>query len=352
MKKSLYSLIPTLVLGIIACGDDEAGSSAGSIPDAWLIPSNEVIEALGRDGIPSLQNPEFTTPQEADNTYLFSTDLVIGYKSGNEVRAYPHKILDWHEIVNDMVDGKSLAITYCPLTGTAIGWETEIDGEETTFGVSGLLYNTNLILFDRKTDSKWSQMLLQSVNGELIGTHIQTFQVVETTWAFWKAMYPQTKVLSINTGHSRNYLNFPYGEYRNNDNLILFPFTPEDSRLPNKDRVHGVIVDGEAKVYPLNVFEGDIQVVEDGFHGLELVVVGSKNRNFINSFERGGLTFTAVQDGGDVIMQDNEGNTWDVFGVAKSGPRQGQQLTPTQSFIGYWFSWGAFYPNPEIYDQG
>ena len=199
--KHALGLLIVMVLG--SCGSDGdnvgPGNSGGTASsNDWLVPLDEVFDGgPGRDGIPALENSELTTPQDAEATYLNQGDLVIGYKSGSDIRAYPHKILDWHEIANDIVNGNNLAITYCPLTGTAIGWLAEIDGEATTFGVSGLLYNTNLMPFDRKTSSTWSQQLLQSVNGDLIGRQAQTFQVVETTWATWKAMYPETKVIPI-----------------------------------------------------------------------------------------------------------------------------------------------------------
>jgi len=140
-----------------------------------------------------------------------SCNLVIGFAQGDDARAYPHFILDWHEIVNDRVGDIHIAVTYCPLTGTGIGWEREINGSVTTFGVSGLLFNSNLIPYDRNTDSNWSQIRLDCVNGDLIGTEAETHVLVETTW---KTMYPKTLVMSMNTGYNRSYGNYPYGNYR------------------------------------------------------------------------------------------------------------------------------------------
>ncbi len=365
MRQVKYLLGLLIVMAFGSCGVSDENNNVGpnnlggnANSNDWLVPINEVFDGgPGKDGIPALENSELTTPEVAEATYLDPLDLVIGYKSGDEVRAYPHKILDWHEIANDKINGENVAITYCPLTGTAIGWNRELSSGLTTFGVSGFLFNTNLIPFDRKTDSNWSQMLLKSVNGTLIGSEIETFQVVETTWFNWKTMYPDTKVLSTNTGFQRNYNRFPYGDYKTNNNNILFPFSPQDPRLPNKDRVHGIIINGKAKVYPIKSFNNDVTIIEDSFEGRDLVIVGSITRNFANSFESvlhdgTKLSFTALQDAKSVVMEDSEGNQWDIFGIAVNGPRQGQRLNPTQSFIGYWFSWGAFYPNPEIYNQG
>ncbi|HHM21811.1 MAG TPA: DUF3179 domain-containing protein, partial [Bacteroidetes bacterium] len=287
--------------------------------------------------------------------YLLPNDLVIGVRVGEEVRAYPHPILDWHEIVNDKIGGKALAITYCPLTGTGIGWERVVNGFETTFGVSGLLYNTNLIPYDRETDSNWSQMLLRSVNGPRAGTAVTTYPVVEMEWNTWKAMFPNSQVMTTETGFNRNYGSFPYGSYKTDHDFLLFPVRPDDERLPRKQRGLGIIVGGEARFYPFDRFDAPVVVRQDVFQNIQLVVVGSGPQNFLTAYERqlpdGTLPdFTAINETGNpVVMTDNEGNQWNLFGEAVSGPRQGTALTAVESFIGYWFAWGAFYPGLDIY---
>ena len=156
--------------GTFSGGGTGIGPGNGTIPgnSTWSIPSNQVFDGgPGKDGIPALVNPAMVSSVQAN--YLTDNDLVIGFKVGDDVRAYPHQILDWHEIINDVVGEQPLAITYCPLTGTGIGWNRVISGNTTTFGVSGLLFNTNLIPYDRSTDSNWSQMKLECVNGQLIG---------------------------------------------------------------------------------------------------------------------------------------------------------------------------------------
>lgn len=337
-----YILIAISLLAI-SCEKEE--SSQGSQSDAsWSIPKDQVFDGgPGKDGIPALVNPDFVAADAAN--YLSEDDLVIGVKYRNEVKAYPHPILDWHEIINDELAGKPVTINYCPLTGTGIGWERTIKGQITTFGVSGLLYNSNLILYDRSTDSHWSQMLLESVNGKLIGEKAETFAVVETTWKTWKALYPDTKVVSLQTGHSRNYNQYPYGDYRTNHNNLIFPFSPKDQRLPAKERVHGIIINDKAKAYRFESFsEKGLNLIEDDVLGTPVVVAGSQEHNFIVSFERTlgdgtVLSFTPVQDDEvlvtETILQDSEGNSWDILGHAISGPRIGQKLKPTTSFIGY-----------------
>lgn len=328
---------------------DPDPSEQATDPPEWLIPEDAIFDGgPGKDGIPSLSNPFMLTAEEAD--YLEAEDLVIGLKVGEDVRAYPHRILDWHEIVNDRVGGRDIAINYCPLTGTGIGWDREVDGEVTSFGISGLLYNSNMIAYDRNTDSNWSQMLLKSVNGKQIGKKVTTWPVIETNWKTWKSMFPDTKVLSPITGYYQSYNTYPYGNYRTHNGKLLFPVAYEDTRLPWKERVLGVVRGGDAKAYRFNNFpETGIGVINDGFLGKGLVVAGSRDMNFMIAFERKmedgtQLTFIPVQDALPVIMTDQEGNTWNVFGEAVSGPRAGTQLPTVDAFMGYWVAWGAFYP--------
>jgi len=353
---SLSKAMSVVVLLVVTgCTDPNSPNNSGS--PVWSVPKNEVFDGgPGKDGIPALTEPKMIIASEA--TYLKDADLVIGYKRGSDVRAYPHSILDWHEIINDNVDGHPVALIYCPLTGTATGWERTFDGTVTTFGVSGLLYNTNIIPYDRLTNSNWSQIRLDCVNGNLRGEVAETFHVIETTWLTWRTMFPDTKVVSTQTGYNRNYGFYPYGDYKTNNNKFLFPYTPKDSRLPNKERVLGVVVEGNAKVYRFNSFAGELAVEEDSFKGIDLVVVGSSESNFLFAFERkliDGtlLSFSAAsttQGISSVVLTDNEGNEWNLFGEAVTGPRTGQKLKPVVQFIAYWFSWGAFYTEPEIFE--
>ena len=313
----------------------------------WLIPVSEVLDGgPGRDGIPALENPVMVNAENA--SLLSDTDLVLGYKNGNDTRAYQHIVLDWHEIVNDNIGDVSLAITYCPLTGTGIGWSRFIDGIETTFGVSGLLYQTNLIPFDRATKSNWSQILGESVNGSLTGKDADLITLVETDWKTWKTMFPNTTVVDLDTGFSRTYGVYPYSDYKSNNNLFFFP-TPKDTRLTLKDRVHAIIIGGFAKVYQFSDFQ-TFHVIKDAFRERNYLVVG--NANFIVSFEleasQNVLQFEYIFDGtSEAVLQDDQGTQYNIFGEAISGSGQ---LKPSESLMGYWFSIPAFY-NTVIYGQ-
>ncbi|MEX0771480.1 MAG: DUF3179 domain-containing protein, partial [Balneolaceae bacterium] len=205
-------------------GDDDDSSAPNQTGGDWLIPQDEIFDGgPGPDGIPSIDNPEFSPVSQSD--YIIENRLVVGIKIDDEIRAYPHQILDWHEIVNDNIGDEAIALTYCPLTGTAIGWDRRVQGEVTEFGVSGLLFRNNLVAFDRNGGDRWSQMQMRSVAGEIAGQTIRTVKIIETTWATWKELYPNSEVLTENTGFDRPYQGFqPYGQdYLVNHDRILFP---------------------------------------------------------------------------------------------------------------------------------
>ena len=349
------------VLLVLASCEPEDNSSRGGISGEWLIARGEVRDGgPGKDGIPSIDRPDFAPASET--TYIPDLRMVVGVKIGDEVRAYPHQVLDWHEIVNDRIGDTSIALVYCPLTGTGMCWNREIDGDVTEFGVSGLLYRNNLIAYDRKSDSNWSQMQLRGVNGPHISRDAEMFTVVETTWKTWKELYPDSRVHTTSTGHSRNYGGFTYGaDFSTNHNSILFPVANSDARLQNKTRVHGIIggsvneADTEINVYPIGGFGDGIRLVEDRVGDRDYIIAGSGSYNFAVAFELEAgntlsLQFEAVQDELPVILQDNEGNKWDVFGFAVEGPRAGEQLKTARAYTGYWYAWADFYPGLGIHE--
>ena len=328
------------------------GSNDGSSNNQWLIPISQVRDGgPGRDGIPSIDNPKFTTESEASG--LLSDEVrVVGLKIGDQVRVYPHYILDWHEIINDVINSETVAITYCPLTGSAIGWNRRINGAVTTFGVSGLLYNNNVIPFDRSTSSNWSQLALQCVNGALIGERPESYDLVETNWFKLRSMFPDAQILSIDTGFDRDYGTYPYGDYRTNHDNLIFPISRDDNRLPRKERVHALIGDDGAKVYQFSSFSSG-RAVKDTFQSKDILIVGGLET--IISFELdedfADLTFSYDFNDSETYFTDNEGNAYNVFGEVILGPRSGAKLKAANSFIAYWFSIGAFYPDTEIFEN-
>jgi hypothetical protein len=352
-------IIPLL---IISCSDNTTSSNSEIINSDWIIPQNEVVDGgPGKDGIPSIDDPQFSIA--SDITYVDENRLVTGIKVGDTIKAYPHQVMDHHEIVNDGIGDIPYCMSYCPLTGTAIAWERTIDGETVEYGVSGMLFRNNLIPYDRKTESRYSQMQMRGVNGEESGNNLELLQIVQTIWSTWKNMYPNSQVLTTDTGFNRNYSGFAYGSgYLEEDSGPLFPRKFQDDRLPAKKRVHGVIEEGNAnqntqvKVYVIDEFGSGINLQIDQFVSNEIIVAGSTDLQFAVSFrtvidENTVLSFEPVQNDLPVIMKDQEGNRWDLFGYAVEGPRQGERLTATLSYTGYWFAWADFFPGLKIYSN-
>lgn len=224
----------------------------------WGVPEDFVAQGAGFDGIPAIDDPEFiayniinTDPN--DPFYLDNDDLVIGVSINGKSKAYPHAILDWHEVVNDEVGGVPITVIYCPLTGTAKVWKKDNDGPDFTFGVSGFLYNSNILPFDRGTESFWSQLEATSVFGPRKGEKLEMVPFVETSWETWQSFVLDPVVMTENTGFDRDYTKFPYGDYQTSE-LIAYPVLYNDNRLHEKERVLGVIINGRVKVYRLSDF--------------------------------------------------------------------------------------------------
>lgn len=353
--KLLIRLFPLLIVLLVACSDDSPGvlNPGGEIndPNKWLVPQNEVLDGgPGKDGIPSVDAPEYSSPEEMVG-FISSNDLVLGIVHNGQARAYPHPILDWHEIVNDDIDELSVAITYCPLTGTGIGWDRVVNRGKTEFGVSGLLYNSNLMPYDRATGSTWSQQRLECVNGINVGRTPDLITLVETNYSTWLEAYPDTEILNQNTGFNRPYGQYPYGDYKTNNDRLVFAIDNLDSRLPTKERVLALFVGEEQKAYTFGL-GASTEIIADEVNGQRLVIVRSKEKNFIVAFNNDdNLEFEVIADDLPAIMNDNEGNVYDLVGNVIAGPAIGSQLKQTDSFIGYWFSWGTFYPGIELHDQ-
>lgn len=335
-----------LILLFAACGDNDR---FGPLSE-WSIPSGEVMDGgPGKDGIPSIDSPQFDQVDDVD--FMDDEDLIVGMVKDGVAKAYPHKILDWHEIVNDKVGDQEIALTYCPLTGTAIAWDRNVNGKVTEFGVSGKLYNSNLIPYDRETDSYWSQMELSCVNGDLINTDIVTHHVIETTWETWKKLFPNSMILNRATGINRDYSSYPYGDYRTNDNNLLFPVNNDDDRLPAKERVLTIIGPTASKAYSIELFDTP-RIIIDVVDGTEMIILGDKEQNILLAFENNlNLTnlFIAV-DQLPVIATRPDGTQLFSDGRIEGGPNNGAILNHPETFIGYWFSLGAFYPDMDIYE--
>jgi len=345
-----------VALLIASCGGGGGnGGSGNNSPTAniWLIPVNEVVDGgPGKDGIPSIDRPLFESVNSISS--VADEDFVTVVRHEGGIKAYPVDILTWHEVVNDGPDNSPYTMSYCPLTGSAVAWHGNANHARKRFGVSGLLYNSNLILYDRETDSNWSQMLQLSVNGPRAGERPARMQVIETRLDTLREMYPNAQVMTRETSYTRDYDDSPYGPHYLINEIVLFPLAHEDNRLHYKTRAIGIYTETSSKVYQVDSFGASTQTINEQFENQSIVVVGNSTQNIAAIYNRelsDGtiLTFSPIQDDLPNIMSDGEGNIWDVFGTAVSGPRVGEQLEMTQSYTAFWFAWVAFFENPQIH---
>lgn len=321
----------------------------------WLIPKTKVLDGgPGKDGIPAVDQPKFKNVNDAIHNYLRDENRVLAYRSGSTIKAYPHPILDWHEIVNDQIGTDQIALTYCPLTGTGIGWGRILNGASTTFGVSGLLFESNLMPYDRLTNSTWSQMFNQCVNGSLATEKPEFFNFVELNFGALKKWFPNAEVLTTETGFNRDYANYPYGNYLVTESTI-FPVTTSDSRLHSKEIVRVVIEENQVKAYQYP--SKGRKLIFDTVDQKSIVVVGDRENDFLQSY----YPFIPDTDTeleleleqrseSNIVFRDQFDNAWDIFGVAVSGPNKGAQLKIPYSYMAYWFSLHSFYPQVELYE--
>lgn len=298
-----------------------------------------------KDGIPSIDNPKFAEVQ--DSQFVSDYDVVIGLEINGDARAYPLFILVWHEIVNDNVGGVPVAVTYCPLCYTNQVFERVINGAEVEFGTSGKLYNSNLLMYDRLTDSYWSQGLGYAVTGDLTGTILKTIPFDVITWGDWKKLHPDTLVLTTDTGHLRSYATDPYGDYYT-DPRIIFPVDNLDERMHSKEVILGFFEDGIYKAYKQNDVE-TFTVINDDVGNTSLMLVSlfpQNSRAFDRNLDGQILEFEFV-DG--KILDTSTKSEWNYDGFAISGPLEGNQLSRMQMSPGFWFAWTAFHPETEVW---
>jgi hypothetical protein len=298
-----------------------------------------------KDGIPSIDNPKFTGVQGSQ--FVSDSDVVIGLEINGDARAYPLFILVWHEIVNDRVGDVPVAVTYCPLCYTNQVFERIINGNEVEFGTSGKLYNSNLLMYDRWTESYWSQALGTAVTGELTGMQLKTIPFDVITWGDWKKLHPDTLVLTTDTGHLRSYATDPYGDYYT-DPRIIFPVEHSDDRTHPKEIILGFNEDGIYKAYKQNDVEIKKIINDDiGETSLMLVSLFSQNsRAFDRTLNGDILEFEFVDD---KIMDTKTKSEWNYDGVAISGPLEGNKLTRMSIEPGFWFEWVAFHPDTDLF---
>jgi hypothetical protein len=275
-----------------------------------LVPGDQIhLGGPARDGIPAIDEPRFDSAAKAD--HLEPGDRVLGLVHNGQARAYPIAIMNWHEVVNDEFAGEPVAITYCPLCGSGVAFAASLDGEPLSLGVSGLLYNSDVLLYDRETESLWSQLLMQAISGPRKGERLRPLPLIHTTWRAWRQEHPGALVLSTDTGHRRDYRSNPYEGYVS-DTALYFPVRSESRRYHPKERVLGLEIDGQFKAYPF----AELSQVAGG--QIRDVLAG---RPVQVRFDRDSETARAFDDEGG----------------------------PLPAVTGFWFAWYAFHPETAVF---
>lgn len=311
--------------------------------------SPEQINSL-RDAIPPIDDPRYS--DGADNECLSDDDIVLGYVGDDGTAlAYPHKILNFHEIVNDTIDGRPVLVSYCPLCRSGIVYDRRLGDRELTFGNTSALYENDLVMLDRQTGSYWWQVAGQAIVGPMTGESLSVLPSTTTTWGQWRELHPDTAVLSRDTGYPRDYDRDPflgYGE-RVNAGQTPFPVSEDvldDSRLDPATLVVGVDVEDVARGYPV----GERSSVYHDTIGTDPIVV------FADGESSGGAAFYPRVDGealrfearDGIFVDTATGSEWDLSGRAIDGPLRGQTLNPVASRSTFWFAFVAAFPNTAV----
>ncbi|MGH2655760.1 MAG: DUF3179 domain-containing protein [Actinomycetota bacterium] len=350
---------------------NEARGDVGALPAGPATVDTDLIVPGGPppDGIPPIDEPKFVDPAEV--RWLVAQEPVISVEVNGEAKAYPIRILMWHEIVNDTIGGEPVTVTYCPLCNTGIAFRRPtIDGALLDFGTSGRLFHSNLVMYDRQTGTYWSQATLEAIVGPLAGRRLEFLPAQIVSWGDWRAAHPSGRVLSQDTGFDRAYGQNPYQGYDSpgNDDPFLFAGDP-DPRLHATAHVLGVDASGRQVAFP---YEELARQAVDGFSAAQTRVGGQDVVVFWKQGTASALdqpkiaasrdvgSATAYEPrSGDLLLHfepapggfvDQETHSrWDLFGRAVQGPLRGAQLRALPAVDHFWFSWAAFFPDTEIY---
>ena len=353
------ALAVALVIPMVACeGDVRVGFIPEDLACGDLNPVYLADGGVGRDGIPALTDPPFVPVEdEVATTYMSGDSRVIGVFLDGEWLAIPHNVMYRHEIVNLSRGSEEVAVTYCPLTGSALAFDrSSVDGAE--FGVSGLLFQANLIMYDRNTDdSLWPQMRGAAACGSRAGQALMRHPVVEMTWAGWQDLFTGSTVVGVDPLDADRYSVNPYGNaYENPDNpdYLGFPIPREDDRRPPKERVLGLPASGgsDPMAFPFHAMEarGTAWVHEFQYGGEPAAVLWDANtfaaiavRPVVGEQR---LTFRMEND---AIVDNETGSAWNVAGEAVSGPLEGGHLAGIpEAYVAFWLAWAGFHPGTEL----
>ncbi len=332
------------------------------------VPLEEIVSGgPPKDGIPAIDRPKFESVDDADE-WLSPREPVVLVVEGKDAKAYPLQILMWHEIVNDMVGGRPLAITFCPLCNTALAFDRRVGGTLLDFGTTGRLRHSDLVMYDRQTESWWQQATGEAIVGKFVGQKLEPVSAPLVNWRTFKSTHPEGLVLSRRTGFDRPYGENPYARYdepRGSPIAAFFRGRP-DPRLPAMERVTAVSLGGEDAAYSFRALRQS-PVINDVVGGVPIAVfwtAGTASALDDRQIARGrdvGSTGVFDRRHGDRILEFEAagaerfrdrvtGSAFDLLGRATSGPLEGTTLKSIPHGNHFWFAWGVFKPKTRIVD--
>ncbi|NIR30567.1 MAG: DUF3179 domain-containing protein [Gammaproteobacteria bacterium] len=334
--------------------------------DKTLVDLDEIISGgPPKDGIPAIDDPNFVSAEQA-GVWLDAREPVIAVTLNGDARAYPLQILIYHEIVNDRIGGVPVSVTFCPLCNACIVFDRRVDQRVLDFGTTGKLRKSDLVMYDRQTESWWQQFSGRAIVGDLAGTELERIPASIVAFESFERAHPDGRVLSRDTGHRRPYGRNPYRGYDSIDDQPFLFMDPVDPRLPPMERVLNITVDDQHRLYPFSLF-AEQPVINDEVGGVPVVVMSRRGTLSVlddgnirksrtvpsaTAYERrlDGRVLTFERRDGSIVDRDT-GSEWDLFGNAVAGPLKGRRLTPTQSGLHFAFAWLAFNPDSEIYGR-
>lgn len=336
-----------------------------------IIDLDELAVGAPRDAIPAIFNPTYLTIEQASERYEPQIPLVQ-VRIGGDARGFPLGILIWHEIVNDTINGRPVAITFCPLCNTAIAYERQVGERTLDFAVSGLLRNSDLVMYDRGTETLWQQSTGRAIVGNLVGARLAGLPATVVSFGQFRAAYPDGLIMSPDTGWFREYGQNPYTQYDRPEPRPFLFYGELDDRLPPKLRVVSIEAPGGAAyAYPWD-FVSDQRVVYDTHDDARIVIFWTPGT--VSALDRGMIAESAdigatavynrqlngqllsfepneADESGQTFRDLETNSTWDILGRATAGQLLGAQLTPVIASDHFWFAWRAFHPNTEIVTQ-
>lgn len=303
-----------IIIVLFVCQPSYGKSFNGFDLTNSLIDTKNIVQGgPPRDGIPAINNPDYVSAEQAH--FMRVNDIVLGFKVGGQAFAYPRHILNWHEIVNDELAGEAFVISYCPLCGSGMAFSSHVEDQQLNFGVSGLLYNNDLLFYDHATESLWSQIERRAISGTFVGSELKQLYLEHTSWSAWRDRHPNTKVLSENQGFKRNYRHDPYTGYDTSSQVFFKTLRNAPSEFHSKEKVLGLSIGKLSKAYPFS------ELRKHGKASFEDSLAGVRYKVMWDAAAQS-ATLLALEEQAHAVV------------------------TPT---VAYWFAWYNFHPESAIF---